>query len=77
MPATVAVDTAQQVLDKYKPVMTNLRENYPKAKLFGMSSILIVALRLFFFGMIEINCHLYSFFWPSPLTQILPFHLFF
>ena len=39
MSATVAVDTAQQVLDKYRPVMANLSENYPKAKSFGMLSI--------------------------------------
>ena len=56
MPTTVAVDTAQQVLDKYRPVMTNLSENYPKAKSFGTLSIFIIAPKMAF-GMLEIVLH--------------------
>ena len=39
MSTPVAVDAAQQVLDKYRPVMANLGENYPKAKSIGMLNI--------------------------------------
>ena len=51
MSTNVAVDVAQQVLDKYRPVMANLSENYPKAKSFGMLSIFIRIA----FGMLEIT----------------------
>ena len=35
MPSTVTVDTAQEVLDKYRPIMTSLSDNYCKAKSIG------------------------------------------
>ena len=48
------MDVAQQVLDKYRPVMANLSENFPKAKSFGMLSIFIVSPKIVF-GMFEIT----------------------
>ena len=54
MSTNVAVDVAQQVLDKNRPVMANLSENYPKAKSFGMLSIFIISPKIVF-GMFEIT----------------------